>query len=374
MAASGSLVVKGQSAWPDADIEIVEIPIRDDGGSPRDKTAIEDDVQREVGDARAKGRRVLLHILASSKTGLAAPAEEAITKVLQTDPASIDVVVDACQMRTPFLNIGEWARRGWMVQVSGSKFLTGPPFSGALILPCSFRARALRIGELLDQTPAVGFPGDWTSWWRDAFSNQPNEKNASFGLIFRWLPALLEAELFDAIPIELRRASFDRFRKALSVRLDKSQWLIRMDDSRFGERGENSEDDLAADSIICFSAVAPHRDGGARALGEDECRKLFSLLNLDLSGKLGQLTPAQAALARLQAHIGQPVSLRSNARASDVAVLRMVLGARFFSIVAYAGAGSVDAALESEIADAVRALEKLELLAQMWRKAKDIIL
>ena len=144
-----------------------------------------------------------------------------------------------------------------------------------------------------------------------------------------------------------------------------------MDYFRFDDRGENSEDDLVAHTITCFSVVVSHWGGGTRPRGEEECRRLFSLLNLDLSGALGQLTPTQAALARLQAHIGQPVSL-PNASASGVTVLRMVLGARFFSIVAHAGPGSVNAALESEIADAVRALEKLELLAQMWHKAKDI--
>jgi hypothetical protein len=40
-----------------------------------------------------------------------------------------------------------------------------------------------------------------------------------------------------------------------------------------------------------------------------------------------------------------------------------VLGARFFNIVAYASGGSIEAALESEISDAIRVVEKIELLA-----------
>ena len=165
-------------------------------------------------------------------------------------------------MRTPFLNIGEWARKGWLVQISGSKFLTGPPFSGALILPRSFRARAKRIGELLYQAPAVGFGGDWTSWWRDVFPSQTCEENTSFGLIFRWLPALLEAELFNAIPNELRQASFERFRKALTARLDKSQWLVRMDDSRGDERGVATETTSRANPSSVFPSSC--RTGMAR--------------------------------------------------------------------------------------------------------------
>ena len=69
-----------------------------------------------------------------------------------------------------------------------------------------------------------------------------------------------------------------------------------------------------------------------------------------------------------------PISLviKSGDASGSTAMLRMVLGARFFSIVAHAGPGSVEAALESEIADAIRALEKLELLAQKWSKARHI--
>lgn len=109
-------------------------------------------------------------------------------------------------------------------------------------------------------------------------------------------------------------------------------------------------------------------------LGEQDCRRMFRLLNLDLAGRLGRLSPLESAVASLQAHIGQPVALRSAEHPEGVGVLRMVLGARFFSIVAHAGPGSLEAALESEIADAIRALEKLELLARLWSKASQIAL
>ncbi len=370
MAASGERIAKGREAWPGVDILVVDVAIRDVAGAPRSQAAIEDDIRNEVVAALAKGRRVLLHMLASSKTGLAAPSENAIDEILRLAPDSIDVVVDSCQMRTAFLKIGEWARKGWMLQVSGSKFLTGPPFSGALILPGAFRHRAFQVGALLEQAPAVGFAGDWTSCWREAFPVAETQKDASFGAIFRWLPAVLEAELFKAIPDAVRRLAFDRFRLALRTRLDRSPWLVRIDDPVGDQQAAGTGLDLATNSIICFSVLSSHWNGGRRALDEDECRKIFNLLNLDLSRDLGSLNPAETALARLQAHIGQPVAL-SKSGASSGAVLRMVLGARFFSIVALAGPGSFEAALESEIADAIRALEKLELLARLWHKAKE---
>lgn len=371
LAASGQRIQKGLAAWPQAAIRIVEVPIRDDNFAPRTQSAVSADIRHEIEKALAQDDHVLLHLLASSKTGLNAPSEEAVIELSQLAPNSIDVVVDACQMRSPFVKMGEWVRRGWMVQISGSKFLTGPPFSGALIIPRQFRSRSTNVDALLTQAPAVGSKQDWSAWWRDQFFIAPDESVTSFGAIFRWLPALLEAQLFNAIPSKLRHYSFDRFRMALNERLDKSQWLVRMDlpDGEVGK--EDSNPNLATSSIICFSVMVSHWDGGRRALDEDECRKIFNLLNLDLSGKFGQLSLAQRAQAKLQAHIGQPVLLKSK-DGGGTAILRMVLGARFFSLVAHAGPGSVEAALESEIADAIRALEKLELLARMWSKVKHI--
>jgi hypothetical protein len=372
LSAAGEIIKKGAPAWPQMAVKTVEVAIRDDRGFARSGKAVFEDAARQVRDAVKQGHRVLLHVLASSKTGLSAPGEQETETLQQIAPDQIDVVVDACQLRTPFPMIGGWVRKGWMVQVSGSKFLTGPPFSGALLLPPRFRAQASGIKALLEQAPAVGGKEDWSRWWREEFAVAPSPEARSFGLIFRWLPALLEAQLFTSIPEDLRRYSFQRFRTALNERLDKSTWLVRVEaEEDVADRSRTAN--IATDSIVCFSVAVNHGQA-RRTLNEEECRLIFQLLNLDLSGKLGQLGPEENARAGLQAHIGQPVALKSQDQSSPIAILRMVLGARFFSIVAHAGPGSVEAALESEIADAIRALEKLELLASMWPRAKHILI
>ena len=372
VAASGAPINKGQPAWPRQTIRVVEIPIRDNRGAPRSSLEVTRHIRREIEQALARHDRVLLHILASSKTGLLSPPVEAVDELVKADIGAIDVVVDACQMRSPFTQMGEWVRRGWMVQVSGSKFLTGPPFSGALVLPKSLRSRNASVAVLLNEAPAVGSTQDWNSWWRRQFRVPANVRAASFGAIFRWLPALLEARLFTAIPSRVQERSFSRFRLAMNAKLDASHWLVRMQEAAGHDSDELGEPNLATRSIICFAVLAPHWDGTKRAMDEEECRKIFQLLNLDLTGKLGELSAADRARAGFQAHIGQPVVVKSSSGSGGTAMLRMVLGARFFSIVAHAGPGSVEAALESEIGDAIRSLEKLELLARMWRKARHI--
>jgi hypothetical protein len=119
-----------------------------------------------------------------------------------------------------------------------------------------------------------------------------------------------------------------------------------------------------------FAVMAPHWDGTKRAMDEEKCRKHIPTANPRSHGKPGELSAADRVRAVFQAHIGQPVIVKS--WFGSTGMLRMVLGARFFSIVAHAGPGSVEAALESEIGDAVRALEKLRLLARMWRKTRHI--
>lgn len=371
--AGGRAVVgTGEPAWPQAQIRTVAVPIRDGSGAPRAPDAVVDGMRTAIVAALARGERVLLHLLASSKTGLNCPSEAAVAGLAAIQPPSIDVVVDACQMRNPFATIGAWARRGWLVQLSGSKFLTGPPFSGALIVPQALRARAARAGALLDEAPAVGPKDDWPAWWRGRWCARTGEI-PSFGPLFRWLPALLEAQLFNAVADRTKGDCFGRFRRALAKRLRASAWL-RPIDARPIERLEPEQASLGLSSIVCFAVEVAHWDGSRRMLGEQDCRRMFRLLNLDLAGRLGRLSPLESAVASLQAHIGQPVALRSAEHPQGVGVLRMVLGARFFSIVAHAGPGSLEAALESEIADAIRALEKLELLARLWSKASQIAL
>ncbi len=366
VAGSGAPVRKGEEAWPGRAVEVVQVAIRAPDGRPRPNAAIEAELRTLVAAELARGRRVLLHMLACSKTGISAPSPACIAELAALAPERIDVVVDACQMRTPFEEIALWARHGWMIQLSGSKFFTGPPFSGALSVPPQFRARAGRVRDLLAAAPGVGGPDDWNPWWRERLT-PTGCGPASFGLLLRWVPALAEADLAGALPALLCRWAFDRFRARLVERLARSQWLTSIDPpDPPREAGDDAPADLATRSIVCFGVAVADQPGGRRPLGARECQRLFELLNLDLSRDLGPLRPAERIVAAQCAHIGQPVTLAIGADRRELSILRLVVGARFFTIVGYAGAGAVEAALESEISDAIRAIEKLELVAMRW--------
>ena len=368
VAASGAPIKKGAAAWPTRAIHVAKVAIRDAQGAIRRQDAIHQELSALAERALGEGHRVLLHVLASSKTGLAAPSLESVGDIERLAPERVDVVVDACQMRNPLDDIGGWVRRGWLVQVSGSKFFTGPPFSGALVVPTTFRARAEEARSLLVAAPGVGRPDDWNDWWRQRLERHSLLSVASFSYLLRWLPAISEAHLLRALPAALCRYAFARFREAVEKRLGQSENLIPIDE--LAGSTSSGRDDLAPDlstrSIVCFAIAKPNGGKGEETLNSEECQRLFELLNLDVSDRLGALDPADQVRAAQCAHIGQPVALRRAGARPPLAVLRIVVGARFFTIVGHAGPGAIEAALESEIADMFRAIEKIELLARRW--------
>ena len=369
VSASGAAIQKGEAAWPSREIEVIQVAIRGTGGRMRPHAEIDAELSEIARRALADGRRLLLHMLASSKTGLSAPSVEVAGEIERLAPDRVDVVVDACQMRNPLAEIGGWVRRKWMVQTSGSKFFTGPPFSGALVAPRLLRMRAKQVRHLLAAAPAVARPEDWNGWWRDSLDRSPLSSAAGFAHLFRALPAIAEAHLLSALPPELCRYAFARFREAVKARLAVSPNLVAIDelDEVVDETPGEAASDLSTHSIVCFAIVRPDDDGGGQKLNPEECQRLFELLNLDMSEKLGPLSPADKVRAAQCAHIGQPVSLRTGEDEGTLAVLRLVVGARFFTIVGHAGPGAIEAALDSEISDVFRAIEKIELLATRWR-------
>ncbi len=367
--AAGIAVPMGERAWPDRSVETHCLPIRDLKGRVRSTESIIADLRDEVASALNAGNRVLVHVLLGSKTGISAPPLEVIDALRRGHEADVDVVVDACQLRiTPSL-LGALARRGWMVQITGSKFLTGPAFSGALILPATMRARRAEAAALLAAAPAVGRPEDWPRAWRmsgDGGARPPE----SYGMLYRWIAALGEAALLGALPRSLCKHAFQHFRTALHERLEASPVLVPMPtpDRHLADLGEEAPG-LAARSIICFSPTVEDSCGTRRRASLEECQLLFECLNSDVSSRLTGLDEVETALARRAMHIGQPVALRTDSAEAPV-VLRLVVGARFFTIVGYPADGDHESALRAEIGDAVAAIAKLELLVRHLSELK----
>ena len=361
--ALGLPVRKGEALWPQRRFAIRTVPIRDEAGGIRPVGRISAETRLHVEAALTARERVLLHLVLGSKTGISAPPLELIEELRALDPARVDVVVDACQLRVSPTLLGDLVRRGWMLQASGSKFLTGPAFSGALVLPRAMRERVAGLAALLRQAPGTSGPADWPPAWRDRL-RLADAGEASMGALFRWVAALGEAELLGTLPVEFCHAAFEGFSAALLARLSASTVLVPLapPDGHLADLGAGPPG-LSARSIICFALARDDGSGVCRPVSLEECQLLFECLNKDVSGWLEGLAPAERRLAARPAHIGQPVALRPDCPAAPI-VLRLVVGARFFTIVGFPDDGDCEAALAGEIGDAVTALDKLELLVR----------
>lgn len=359
--ATGRVLAWGEKVWPEADIDIEEILIRDGDGNLIASDELDAQFLATGRAALESGKRVLAHVLIGSKTGLSGPSEHTVDKLVSMAPDRVDIVVDACQMRSDFDQLGRYVKKGWMLQVSGSKSLTGPPFSGALLLPLAMRERLEGVKSLIK--PEICYVEDWSEWWAGRF--EPSEDVPQFGSCFRWVPALLEARLLREVPQALRKNALNRFKEEVGLRLRDSE-LLQTLKKETTDGNEPADAEFVRDSIISFQVFGRNWDGKLSALNESSCRRIFELLNRDARNLLPELSPALQSVLGQEFHIGQPVELGRGKNARTV--LRLVVGMRFFNIIAHAGVGSIKAALESEISDLLRAIDKLELLADNWWK------
>jgi sphinganine-1-phosphate aldolase len=148
------------------------------------------DAQVEEAAARAieSGARVLLHVMDASKTGISTPSLACLDRLQARYGAGLDVVVDACQLRLSREHMAEYLRRGCMVIITGSKFYTGPPFAGALILPDKYLGRLEGRGALPPGLGRFSSRLEWPRAWSQAASSLPPRRN--LGLVLRWTAAL----------------------------------------------------------------------------------------------------------------------------------------------------------------------------------------
>ncbi len=119
------------------------IALRDDNGAVRPPAEVDDAVTQQVAAVMKRGASLLLVMVDGSKSGLAAPSPAAALALRDRFPDRIQLLMDGCQFRFDGTMLRHYLRQHIMVAVTGSKFLAGPSFSGALLCPApsSFRRR-----------------------------------------------------------------------------------------------------------------------------------------------------------------------------------------------------------------------------------------
>lgn len=320
----GAPAVEGERLDETSDADLVAIPLRQADGAARDSEAVDSDFEAAIGKAVATRGAVLLVLLDVSKTGLVAPSAECAIRLKRRYGAALTVMVDACQFRLSSESLRDYLAEGFLVAVTGSKFVGGPPFAGALILPPG-ELESLRHTPL---TPALGDYCARADWPAGFISRSVLPDTQNFGLLLRWEAALHELQALQRVPADRLRFALDQVAAATETRLSSSAFeaLPAPRLRRFGRDGWD-----AAPTLFPFLVRGRHG-----LLAADQTQALYQGLT-DSRILLGQPVPVGR-------RDGQPVS-----------ALRLALSAR--QLVQAADDPDGPASLACEIQDTLDVVE-----------------
>jgi hypothetical protein len=340
--ANGGRVQKGEPITGLASaVTSVALPLFDEAGKARSPAASDAAVFAAVERAVADGARVLLQVMDASKFGWRAPSDECLEAITARWPGQVQVVVDACQMRLGRARLKGFLDRGHLVIVTGSKFFTGPPFSGALLVPGALASRLDAASSIPPGLLEYSSRSDWPQNWPVLRSRFPVRMN--FGQWLRWEAAIEEIGTYYRVPDAFRRTALATFGQAVerliatSPSLQLLAWQQRLSDL--------ADEEMAQRTVFSFVV---RQDERLRSL--EECRALYR----GLAGNTGKRIAAQACL------IGQPVALGRDPQ--PPAALRISASARLVSEAWSPNADMAQRNLQRAIDQASGAIASLETL------------
>lgn len=300
---------------------------READGRLRAAAEVDADYAEFVNASAAGGGPVLLALTDVSKTGMIAPGIASVLALRAQWSGRLDVLVDGCQFRLAPATVRAYLAQGFMVALTGSKFMTGPTFCGALLIPTGFIARKCG-GHLPDALAAYSAAGDWPQRYA-AGSALPAVAN--FGLLLRWEAALSEMTRFAAVDDAARLAYLRGFGDGVKALLSSTEFV----------------------EVLPVAAI----DRGALGVhaGWDLEQTIFPFLLKDGAGRILSCEKTLAIYRRLQSEgqggrrfqLGQPV-MCGQRDGQPISALRFCVSAR---MVADACAGR----RRSDIVGGVRA-------------------
>jgi hypothetical protein len=318
-AATGRNFTDAQPSHPlGGDIKLISVGLRDGTGHARAAADVEAEIANAVAAAEQVGC-VALHPVDLSKTGLLAPRPDFVARLARQYGPKLHVAVDSCQARLGTEQVRQYLSEGHAVVITGSKFYTGPPFSGAVIFPRGkYRAS--------DAAPDAG-------------------------TLVRWAASTGEMRAFQEVPPEDRAKLLRRFGERVRGRIAGNPRLVEFPNPPLLRPRADGWD--AQQTIFVFAVRDPKAPD--RLLDFDTLAAIQRWLYSDLSERFS------ARVAARVCRLGQPVRLGED-RATAIGALRIASGARVVSgepsHVLLRGETHID----REIADMDDIMAKLDLI------------
>jgi hypothetical protein len=338
-APSGAKVSSGSEINPGENIENVNIAVRNTDGSLRDENDVFDELDNLIARSQRRGQNCLLVATDVSKTGLIAPGLDTVFRLKARYADMLDILIDACQFRVATSTVREYLNRGLLVAVTGSKFLGGPIFSGALLCPPPL-SRRLRLKRLPRGVDDYCAQADWPASWA---MHEDSPSRINVGLLLRWHAALFELRAFLSCPDDALFKVADSFARAITNRLELDPAFAPLP-SRPLERGALMGLPSAATSFDLIPTIFPfclvrsaRGHGPAKLLSAIETRLVYEAL-------------ASGSGSQQCVRLGQPISFGSEG--GGFSALRLCLSARLIT-----QACASEAALNDLIAMGMDALD-----------------
>lgn len=296
-------------------VRVDQIPLRDESGLLKDTVSLENEIHALISSAMSEGEQAILHVMDQSKLGYASPSFEFVQSAMEEFGEDLLVMVDNSQLRMDNRRLNAYLNQGCLITLTGSKFFTGPPFCGALILPSEF-SKILEKGKDLPVGFKDYFPKNEFLNFQSVTTTLMSRFN--FGSYLRWTAAVTEMERYYQIPISLRELGTELFCEYVSKIIENSEFLESLE-----SRLKIKNKPLAVEARTIFPFFI-HNKGNV--LTHPEATLLYRLLNKDISSLLEHASESELRTAKLVCHIGQPVKVKHENVES--AVLRISLGSR----------------------------------------------
>jgi hypothetical protein len=352
---------------PTERVRLVEVPLRHNDGAFLESAELDSRVVTLVRKLIASGGRVLLHTIDSSKTGLNAPNGNTVYRLKEEYRDALDIVVDACQLRASNNKIRTYLERGFMVLITGSKFYTGPPFSGAMLIPETLANRVKDNGDLPAGFAHYFSCHDLPARWDRSGACLAGACN--LGLLMRWQAALWEIKAFQAVSEKHKYMVFALFGESIreAINSNPDLELVPTPTTERWKLLEGMDWDWLP-TIFTFLLFRNGHQGRRKPCTLEEAKKVYHLLNSDISNLIPRDTPEEESrLAARRYHIGQPVKIN---RVGDdwSGALRISAGARLVSGVRFDPelGRHFSQRLSREITEACEALDKISVILKYF--------
>jgi hypothetical protein len=322
--APGIEVVKGAPIASVADgVESLAIPLRDHLGALRPYEELDGEVTHAIARSIAAKKRVALFAMDRSKFGLRSPSLDCLRWVAAAAGSDVQVVIDAAQTRLGRKRLSWYLEQNFIVLITGSKFFTGAPFSGALLLPPAFAAQCRAIDDVPAGIRDYTNRNDWPLSLPGLRAALP--PRANLGQWLRWVSAIEEMRAYFAVPASFREFALAQFADVVP-RLIAAETCLQplLFDGEIADDGDDEE--MTSRTIFPFFVRR-----NERVLSQAETTRLYRALNDDITSLLpGTLPSMQRLLAARSCHIGQPVAV-ADGKGGAVGALRISAGARVVS-------------------------------------------